>query len=101
MKDSLRKYIEARRGLRLNSEVMDSEAERIYSCFRDYVISVNDGRAHKFSEVLADFYSDMLFLEDRDRTVKSSLTRRFRKLSRKYNVSNPKYQKTLDDSQLW
>lgn len=77
---------------------MDSEAEKIYFCFRDHVLTVNDGQPYKFSEVLADFYTDTLNLKERDRAVKSSLTRRFRKISRKYNVSDPKYQKTLDDS---
>ena len=64
LRDSLGRYIQARNDLRLNSEIMDSEAKKIYFCFRDYVKSTNDGRAHKFSELLAGFYSEVLFLDE-------------------------------------
>ena len=37
LKDSLRKYTEARRRSSSSSEVLDSEAERLYSSFREYV----------------------------------------------------------------
>ncbi len=76
---------------------MDSEAANIYSGFRDYVKTANHGIADKLSDILADFFSFTLNLKERDKAVKSSLTRRFRKLSRKYNVNNPEYPRTLDD----
>jgi len=76
---------------------LDSETERLYSCFRDYVKSRRGEQIQNVSEILAEFYSEVLGLNGDDRAVKSSLTRRFKRLMRKYNSSDPRYQKTLDD----
>ena len=76
---------------------MGSEVEKLYPYFREYVKSRKDEGVQSFSEVLAEFYSEVLELNDEDKAVKSSITRRFKKLVKKHNVSDPRYQKTLDN----
>lgn len=97
LKNSLHRYIEARSRSRLSSEILDSETEKLYSCFRDYVKSRKSEEVQGFSEVLAEFYSEVLGLNCENKDIKSSLTKRFKKLVRKYNVNDPQYQRTLDD----
>lgn len=97
MKVSLKAYVEARRRSRLNSEALDSEVERLYSCFRDYANSRKGEGVQSFSGVLAEFYSEALELDGADSAVKRSLTRRFKKLMRKHDFSDPKYQRRLDE----
>jgi len=49
----------------------------------DYVKSRKGEEVQSFSEVLAEFYSEVLELDGGDRAVKTSLTKRFKKLMRK------------------
>ena len=99
LKDYLHNYMEARRAVHLSSEGLDSEAEKIYSCFWDYVKSRKEEK-QSLTEILNDFYSEALGLKEKDRAIKSSLTRRFKKLAKKYNAGDPKYQKTLDNFEM-
>ena len=89
--------MDARYKSRVSSEVLDFEAERLYFHFRDYVKSRKGEQAQSLSEVLAEFYSELGFDGVDSRGVRSSLTRRFKKLIRKYSASDSENQKKLDE----
>jgi hypothetical protein len=78
-------------------EVLDSEVERAHSCIRNYVRSRRGEKEESFSNILAEFYSEALELNEEDRVIKSSLARCFKKLMRKHNVSEPRHQKIMGD----
>ena len=96
---SVKAYVEASRRASLSRGVLDSEAEKLYHCFRDYVKSMNCEQVQKsFSDFLAEFYSEVLGLDDKEsRGIRSSLTRRFKKMIKKYNAGDSGNQRKLDE----
>ena len=99
LKDSLRRYVEARRRTSLNSGVLEAEAEGIHKHLVAYAKACREDGATDFSTILEGFYSDVLGLDSSvgNSVVKRSLTRRFGRIARKYIVSDPEKQRTLDD----
>jgi hypothetical protein len=83
----------------ISREILDSEAKKLYKCLVVYAKSYRDEGITDFSIILDSFYSDVLDLDPKlsSRGIKSSLTRRFKRLMRKNRVDDPKCQKTLDD----
>lgn len=91
-------YVEARRRSNLSREVLDSEAKKLFSYFREYVQSKKGEQVQSFSEFLNGFYSEVLGLDGIDsRRIRSSLTRRFKKMLLRYNAGISENQRKLDE----
>jgi len=89
--------MEARRRSSLSREVLDSEAKKLFFYFREYVQSKKDEQVQSFTDVLAEFYSDVGLDGNDSRGIKSSLTRRFKKMLRRYNAGSSENQRKLDE----
>lgn len=83
----------------MNLGILEAEAEGIYKHFAAYAKACREDGIISFSTILENFYSDVLDLDSNvgSSVVKISLTRRFRKIARKYTVSDPEKQRTIDD----
>jgi len=76
-------YVEARRRSSLSREVLDSEAKKLFSYFLEYVQSRKGEQVQSFADLLEEFYSEVLGLDGIERRgIRSSLTRRFKKMLR-------------------
>ena len=98
LKSCLRRYVEAKRKSSLSRDVSDSEAEKLFSYFQEYVRSRRDEEVQSFADVLDGFYSVLGLGSDiENRNIRSSLTKRFKRLVRKYNASDSGSQRKLDE----
>ena len=94
---SLKRYSVARQKASLYSKTLQNESEKLFSHFVRY-IKENNGEPRGFSETVQAFYYDVLNMDCdfHDRTIRSSLTRRFRKLMKKYARDDSTEQAKLD-----
>lgn len=74
------------------------ESENLFSHFIRYTKEKN-GETSGFSKTVQAFYNDVLNMEcdSNDRAIRSSLTKRFRKLMKRHSRDDPKYQIPLDE----
>ena len=94
---SLKRYSISRQKVNLDLETLQNESEKLFFHFIRYA-KENDGESRGFSETVQGFYYDVLNLncDFRDRTIRSSLTKRFKKLMKKYVRDNSTEQAKLD-----
>jgi len=97
VKTSVKAYVEARLRSGLSREVLDSEAKRLFSYFREYAQSKKGEQVQSFTGVLAEFYSEVGLDGIDSKGIRSSLTRRFKKMIRRYNAGNSENQRKLDE----
>ena len=97
LRESVQRYVSTRRQVIRSLEALDQEADFLFSNLRSYVRTKREEGVTDFRSILESYYSEVLDIERYgDRSVKSSLTRRFKGLVRKHSPSDPKYQKQLD-----
>lgn len=94
---SLKRYSISRQKANLYLETLQNESKKLFSHFIKYV-KENNGEPHGFSETVQAFYYDVLNMncDFHDRTIRSSLTKRFRKLMKKYAEDDSTEQIKLD-----
>lgn len=95
---SLKSYSIAQQKVSLYYKILQNESERLFSYFVGYV-KENNGEPRSFSETIRAFYYDVLNMDYdfHDRTIRSSLTKRFRKLLKRHTRDNSRNQVKLDD----
>ena len=94
---SLKRYSVAKQRANLYLQKLRNESERLFFHFIRYT-KENNGEPRGFSETVQAFYYDVLNLncDCHDRTIRSSLTKRFRKLVNKYTRDDSTEQAKLD-----
>ncbi len=95
---SLKRYSVARQKANLYRKAIQNESEGLFSHFMRYAKEYS-GELCGFSETVQAFYHDVLNLncDFHDRTIRSSLTKRFRKLMKRHIRDNSTDQVNLDD----
>jgi hypothetical protein len=97
--ESLMSYADAKVKADLYLKRLSDETEVLFSHFIKYAREENNRQAHGFTELVNNFYYEILNMEcnGKDKVIRASLTRRFKKLMKKHIVNDPKYQTRLDD----
>lgn len=101
LRESLKLYSEAKTKAGLYQQRLCDEAEKLFSHFIRYA-KENAGEPRGFSNTVEAFYYDVLNMtcDFHDRTIRSSLTKRFKKLMKKSIGNNSDDQVKLDDFML-
>lgn len=97
--ESLKNYADAKTKADLYLKRLSDETEVLFSHFIKYARKENTIQPHNFSELVENFYCEILNMEcnGEDRVIRASLTKRFKKLMKKHIVSDPKHQIRLDE----
>jgi hypothetical protein len=95
---ALKRYSIARQKASLYIETLQNESERLFSHFVRYA-KENTGEPRGFSETLQAFYYNILNMEcdSHDRAIRSSLTKRFKKLMKRHIRDNSNNQVKLEE----
>lgn len=99
--ESLKRYSDAKTKAGLYQQRLCDEAEKLFSHFIRYA-QENNEEPRGFSSTVEAFYYDVLNMDCdfHDRTIRSSLTKRFRKLMKRHIKDNSTDQVKLDDFML-
>jgi hypothetical protein len=97
--ESLRNYADAKVKADLYLKRLSDETEVLFSHFIKYAKEENNAQPRGFSELVDSFYYEILNMEcnGKDKVIRASLTRRFRKLMKKHIVNDPRHQIRLDE----
>jgi len=97
--ESLKNYSDAKVKADLYLKRLSGEAEVLFSHFIKYAKKENTIQPRRFSELIENFYYEVLNMEcnGKDKVIRASLTRRFKKLMKKHIADDPKYQVKLDE----
>jgi len=97
--ESLKNYADAKTKVDLYLKRLSDETNVLFSHFIKYARKENTAQSHSFSELLENFYCEILNMEcdGEDKVIRASLTKRFKKLMKKRIVSDSKHQNRLDD----
>jgi hypothetical protein len=97
--DSLKNYTDAKIKSDLYLKRLSDETEVLFSHFIKYARKENTTQPHSFSELVENFYYEILNMEcnGKDKVIRASLTKRFKKLMKKHIIDDPKHQIRLDD----
>jgi hypothetical protein len=97
--ESLKNYADAKTKVDLYLKRLSDETNVLFSHFIKYARRENIAQSRSFSELIENFYCEILNMEcdGEDKVIRASLTKRFRKLMKKRIVSDSKHQNRLDD----
>ena len=97
--ESLKNYADAKMKADLYLKRLSGETEVLFSHFIKYAREENTIQPRSFSELIENFYYEVLNMEcnGKDKVIRASLTRRFKKLMKKHVINDPKYQISLDE----
>ena len=97
--ESLRNYTDAKMKADLYLKRLSDETEVLFSHFVKYAREENTAQSRSFSELIENFYYEILNMEcnGEDKVIRASLTKRFKKLMKKHIVSDSKHQIRLDE----
>jgi hypothetical protein len=78
---------------------LSDETEVLFSYFIKYAREENTTQPHSFSELVENFYYEILNMEcsGKDKVIRASLTKRFKKLMKKHIIDDPRHQIRLDE----
>lgn len=95
---SLKRYSIAKHEVNLYIQTLQIESERLFSHFIKYAQEQCEN-SRGFSEIIEGFYSEILDMKCdlKDRALRTSLTKRFKKLMKRHLRDNSKYQIQLDE----
>jgi hypothetical protein len=96
---SLEKYADARMKADMYLERLSNETEVLFSHFIKYAREENTIQPRRFSELAENFYCEILNMEcnGKDRVIRASLTKRFKRLMKKHVINDPRHQISLDE----
>ena len=97
--ESLKNYADAKMKADLYLKRLSEETEVLFSQFIKYAKEENTTQPHGFSELVENFYYEILNMEcsGKDKVIRASLTRRFKKLMKKHVIDDPRHQIRLDE----
>lgn len=97
LNESIKRYADAVVKVGLYHKRLFDEAEKMFPYFVKYAKAEQHQQA-RLSSMMDNFYHEVLGMtcDARDKSVRMSLTRRFKKLLKKHVVDDPKYQVKLD-----
>lgn len=96
--ESLKRYVDAKLKVETYQKRLYEEAENMFPHFIKYARAEQEEKQTNLPSIMDNFYCEVLGLScgPQDRLVRSSLTRRFKKLMKNHISYNPRYQKKLD-----
>jgi len=96
--ESIKRYTEAKLKADSYQKRLYNEAENLFSYFIKYAKNEYNEKP-SLSEIMDNFYFDILGMscDSQDKSIRASLTRRFKKQMKKHIVDDPKYQVKLDE----
>jgi hypothetical protein len=96
--ESLKRYVDAKLKVETYRKRLYEEAEAMFPHFVKYVKAEQQESQVSLPSIIDNFYYEVLGLshDSQDKSVRASLTRRFKKLMRKYVSDDPRYQIKLD-----
>jgi len=97
--ESLKNYADAKIKADLYLKRLSDETEVLFSHFIKYAKEENTIQPRRFSELIENFYYEILNMEcnGKDKVIRASLTRRFKKLMKKRIIQDPRHQISLDE----
>lgn len=98
LNESLKRYVDAKFKGETYRKRQCEEAETMFPYFVKYAKAEQQENQTSLPSIMDNFYCEVLGLscDSQDKSVRASLTRRFKKLMRKYVSDDPKYQIKLD-----
>lgn len=98
---SLKRYLDAKQKAGFYQKALQDESENLFSHFVKYA-KEHDEEPCGFSEKIDGFYYEILNMscDIHDRAIRTSLTRRFKKLMKRYVKDNSRNQVKLDEFML-
>jgi len=96
--ESVKRYTDAKMKTESYHKRLYEEADNMFPYFVKYAKAEQQEKQTNLPSIIDNFYSEVLGLscDSQDKTVRASLTRRFKKLLKKHVVDDPKYQAKLD-----
>jgi hypothetical protein len=97
--ESLKNYTDAKMKADLYLKRLSDETEVLFSHFIKYAREENTIQPRGFSELVENFYYEILNMEcnGKDKVIRASLTRRFKKLMKKRIIQDSRHQISLDE----
>lgn len=97
--ESLKNYADAKMKAGLYLKRLSDETEVLFSHFIKYAREENTVQPRRFSELVENFYYEILNMEcnGKDKVIRASLTKRFKKLMKKHVIDDPRHQISLDE----
>ena len=98
LRESIKRYTDAKIKAESYYKRLYEEAETIFPHFVRYAKAEQQDKQKDLPSIMDDFYFEVLGLscDSQDKFVRSSLTRKFKRLLKKQVVDDPRYQKKLD-----
>lgn len=96
--ESVKRYADAILKAESYHKRLYEEAEKLFPYFVKYAKAERQEKQTNLPSIIDTFYSEVLGMscDCQDKSVRASLTRRFKKLMRKYVSDDPRYQVKLD-----
>ena len=96
--ESVKRYADAILKAESYHKRLYDEAAKMFPYFVKYAKAEQQENQVNLTSIMDNFYCEVLGLscDSQDKSVRASLTRRFKKLMRKYGSDDPKYQIKLD-----
>ena len=97
--ESLKNYADAKTKVDLYLKRLSDETNVLFSHFIRYARNENASQTHRFSELVENFYCEILNMDcnGEDKVIRASLTKRFRKLMKNHIIGDSKHQIKLDE----
>jgi len=98
LQESVKRYVDAKMKAESYYKRLHEEAEKMFPYFVKYARAEQQQKQTSLPSIIDNFYFEVLGLScnAQDKSVRVSLTRRFKKLLKKHVVDDPKYQAKLD-----
>jgi len=97
--ESIKRYADAKLKADSYQKKIYDEAENLFLYFVKYAKAEQQEKQNRLPSIIDNFYFEVLGLscDSQDKSVRTSLTRRFKKLLKKHVIDDPKYQIKLDE----
>ncbi len=97
--ESIKRYADAMVKVGYYHKRLFDEAEKMFPYFVKYAKAEQQEKQNSLPSIIDNFYFEVLGLscDSQDKSVRTSLTRRFKKLLKKHVIDDPKYQIKLDE----
>jgi hypothetical protein len=98
LKESIKRYTDAKSKADAYQKRLYEEAENLFLYFVKYAKTEHTEKPTSFPTIIDNFYLDILGMpcDSQDKSIRASLTRRFKKMMKKHIIDDPKYQAKLD-----
>jgi hypothetical protein len=96
--ESIKRYTDAKMKAESYNKRLYEEAEAMFPYFVKYAKAEQQEKQKDLPSIIDNFYFEVLGLscDSQDKFVRSSLTRKFKRLLKKHVIDDPRYQKKLD-----